>query len=171
MPEENTETSLTRNGFWTGEALWFVRLTKCYYGWSNKEEWNWQVNVARVGDRRVAYRVLVVETWRKENTWKNVLYWQCSRQFIGHRRSFSVACFNNGESAAYNCVSRTVVTFGLASRELAMISFILDAFSKFRKATISFVMFVRLNACYCAWTQRGSHWTDFNEIWYWVFFS
>ena len=35
--------------------------------------------------------------------------------------------------------------------------------SKIAKATVSFVMFVRLSV---RMEQLGSHWTDFNEIWY-----
>ena len=39
----------------------------------------------------------------------------------------------------------------------------LGAFTKWRKATISFVMSVRME-------QLGSHWTDFDETWYFNFF-
>ena len=38
----------------------------------------------------------------------------------------------------------------------------LDAFSKLRKATISFVTSVRPSE----WNKLGSHWTDFHELWY-----
>ena len=47
---------------------------------------------------------------------------------------------------------------GLQSRRT-----ILVAFSKIAKATVSFVMFVRLSV---RMEQLGSHWTDFHEIWY-----
>jgi hypothetical protein len=40
---------------------------------------------------------------------------------------------------------------------------ILGAFAKFRKATISCVMSVRLSV---RMEQLGSHWNDFHEIWY-----
>ena len=40
---------------------------------------------------------------------------------------------------------------------------ILGAFAKLQKATISFVMSVRLSV---HMKQLGSHWTDFDEIWY-----
>jgi hypothetical protein len=39
----------------------------------------------------------------------------------------------------------------------------LGVLPKLRKATISFVMSVRL---YVRMEQLGSHWTDFHEIWY-----
>jgi hypothetical protein len=42
--------------------------------------------------------------------------------------------------------------------------YFLGAFAKLRKATISFVMSVRME-------QLESHWTDFNEILYLGFFS
>ena len=38
---------------------------------------------------------------------------------------------------------------------------LLGAFEKLRKATISFVMFVRLSVCT---EQLGSQWKDFHEI-------
>ena len=38
----------------------------------------------------------------------------------------------------------------------------LSAFAKLRKATVSFVLSVRLSS----WNKLGSHWTDFHEIWY-----
>jgi len=43
----------------------------------------------------------------------------------------------------------------------------LGAFAKSRKATISFVMSIRLSVCpsFCM-ELLGSHWTDFHEIWY-----
>jgi hypothetical protein len=43
----------------------------------------------------------------------------------------------------------------------------LGAFAKLRKATVSFVMSVRLSV---RMEQLGSHWTDFHEIWYWRIF-
>jgi len=41
------------------------------------------------------------------------------------------------------------------------ITYFLGAFAKLRKATISFVMSVRLSVLM---EQFGSHWTDFHEI-------
>jgi len=40
---------------------------------------------------------------------------------------------------------------------------LLSSFATQRKATISFVMFVRLSTCM---EQLGFHWTDFNEVFY-----
>jgi len=47
---------------------------------------------------------------------------------------------------------------------LAFISSVfLGAFAKLRKATISFVMYVRLSV---RMEQLGFHWTYYNEIWH-----
>jgi hypothetical protein len=43
----------------------------------------------------------------------------------------------------------------------------LGAFEKLRKASISFVMYVRPPT---RPEQLGCHWTDLNEIWYWRIF-
>jgi hypothetical protein len=43
----------------------------------------------------------------------------------------------------------------------------LDSFAKLRKATISFLMSVRLSV---RMEQLGSHWADFHEIWYLMIF-
>jgi hypothetical protein len=43
----------------------------------------------------------------------------------------------------------------------------LGAFTKLRKATISFVMSVRPSVCM---KELGFHWTDFDETWYLSFF-
>jgi hypothetical protein len=48
----------------------------------------------------------------------------------------------------------------------------LGVFWKLRKATISFVMSVRLSVRPSVHTEQlGSHWTDFHEIWYLKNFS
>ena len=51
----------------------------------------------------------------------------------------------------------------LRSEAWSQLIMILDAFAKLRKATISFVVYVRLSD---RMKQPGFHWTDFNEIWY-----
>ena len=50
---------------------------------------------------------------------------------------------------------------------LLFLFFFLDAFEKFRKAIMSFVISVRPSV---RMEQLGSHWKDFDEIWYVNFF-
>jgi hypothetical protein len=48
----------------------------------------------------------------------------------------------------------------------------LGAFAKWRKATIQLLASPCLSVClYIRMKQLGSHWTDFHEIWYSIFFE
>ena len=88
------------------------------------------------------------------------------------RRSLSVACFNNSESASLTVYHGLSLLLGLISLELAMISALLFLFvfghilkiAKSDHQLCHVCRFVRLTACSRAWTRRRSHWTDFHEI-------
>jgi len=51
------------------------------------------------------------------------------------------------------------------------LTLILGAFAKLRKGTISFVMSVRLSVPSVCMELLGSHWTDFHELLYMIFFE
>jgi hypothetical protein len=73
------------------------------------------------------------------------------RQFGTSRRSESFSC------PIRNKITLNVHNISSRFRRL----WILGAFAKLRKATISFVMSVRLSV---RMEQLGSHWTDFHKI-------
>jgi hypothetical protein len=56
-----------------------------------------------------------------------------------------------------------VVPVVFSNAQLYIREAILGAFAKLRKMTITFVMFLRP---FVRMEQFGSHWTDFDKIWY-----